>query len=178
MVHPEKLTKRIILSQTNSIFDPLGLIAPFTIKAKFLMKNLWMQKLDWDDEIKGLDRSNILSFLQEMLDVEDLVFKRYLKPERAVGNPVLVTFSDASKDAFGACSYLRWRLEDNTYSSVLVASKNRVSPLKVLSIVRLELCGAVIAKRLSQFVEQEMRFNIHKLYFFVDSEIVRSMITK
>ena len=96
---PEILTKRMILSQMNSIFDPLGLIAPFTIKAKFLMKNLWKQKLGWDDKILGVDKINIVSFLNEMPEVENISFKRCLKPEGAVGNPVLVTFSDASNDA-------------------------------------------------------------------------------
>jgi len=35
------ITKRIILSQVNSIYDPLGLAGPFTIRAKILMRQLW-----------------------------------------------------------------------------------------------------------------------------------------
>ena len=34
-------TKRIILSQVNSIYDPLGLAGPFTVRAKILMRELW-----------------------------------------------------------------------------------------------------------------------------------------
>ncbi|XP_068713032.1 uncharacterized protein [Montipora foliosa] len=34
-------TKRIILSQVNSIYDPLGLTGPFTVRAKILMRELW-----------------------------------------------------------------------------------------------------------------------------------------
>ena len=33
-------TKRIILSQVNSIYDPLGLTGPFTVRAKILMRKL------------------------------------------------------------------------------------------------------------------------------------------
>ena len=91
---------------------------------------------------------------------------------------IFITFSDASTEVFGACTYLRWELEDKSFKTVLVAAKNRVAPLKTLTIVRLELCAAVIAKRLAQFVEEETRFKIRKRYFFVDSQVVKSMINK
>lgn len=174
----DNLTKRKVLSEVNSIFDPLGLITPFTVKAKILMKNLWKQKLEWDDELQGLARENFCLFLTEMVEMQDVMFKRCLKPEHAVDDPILITFSDASNEALGACCYLRWKLDDNSYWSTLIAAKNRVAPMKVLSIVRLELCAAVIAKRLAQFIQQELRFKIQKRYFFIDSQIVRSMIAK
>ena len=46
-----KLTKRSILSQVNGIYDPLELVAPFTIKAKIMLRKLWLhkEKLDWDN---------------------------------------------------------------------------------------------------------------------------------
>ncbi|XP_068756184.1 uncharacterized protein [Montipora capricornis] len=46
-------TKRIILSQVNSIYDPLGLTGPFTVRAKILMRELWgiENKLGWDDAV-------------------------------------------------------------------------------------------------------------------------------
>ena len=45
------LTKRIILSQVNSVYDPLGLASPLTVRAKILMRRLWLHnpKLEWDD---------------------------------------------------------------------------------------------------------------------------------
>ena len=50
---PEVLTKRMILSQVNSIYDPLGLAGPYTVRAKILMRKLWTYEteLDWDDPI-------------------------------------------------------------------------------------------------------------------------------
>ncbi|XP_058816992.1 uncharacterized protein LOC131680288 [Topomyia yanbarensis] len=42
-------TKRIILSQIASLFDPLGLLAPIIIKAKLVMQRLWELKVDWDE---------------------------------------------------------------------------------------------------------------------------------
>ena len=42
----------------------------------------------------------------------------------------------------------------------------------------LELCGAVLGKRLACFIEEESRYNIKKKYFIVDSQVVQSMIRK
>jgi hypothetical protein len=59
-------------------------------------------------------------------------------------------FSDASKDAYiyAACAYLVCRYEGNIPTSVLIASKSRVAPVKSITIPRLELMGAVISTRL------------------------------
>lgn len=174
----EVLTKRIVLSKVNSIYDPTGSITPFTITAKILMKRLWQKGLDWDDELKGEEKRKFQEFFISMFDLEDISFDRCIKPDNPVGKPVLVTFCDASNEAFGACSYIRWELEDGTYMAYLVASKSRVSPTIVLSIVRLELCAAVLGARLANFIEREMTFQFEKLLFIVDSQIVRCMINR
>ena len=59
-----------------------------------------------------------------------------------------------------------------------MASTSRLSPMKVQSIVSLEICGAVLGKRLAKSIQNETRFEIKKKYFIVDSEIVRSIIQK
>ncbi|GFY45734.1 uncharacterized protein TNIN_416511 [Trichonephila inaurata madagascariensis] len=33
------------------IFDPLGLITPFTIRFKCLFQEIWQKKLAWDEEL-------------------------------------------------------------------------------------------------------------------------------
>lgn len=54
----DALTKRKILSQVNSIYDPLGLAGSVTVKAKILMRQLWISDLtlDWDDPIPSITR--------------------------------------------------------------------------------------------------------------------------
>ena len=90
----------------------------------------------------------------------------------------MVTFSDASEKAYGSCSYVRWELVNGSFSSTLLCAKGRVAPTKKISIVRLELCAAVTAKRLFAFIEEESRFEFLKVIFVVDSKIVQSMIQK
>ena len=46
-------TKRGILRMAASIYDPLGLASPFTLRARMLIQKLWVLKLDWDSELSG-----------------------------------------------------------------------------------------------------------------------------
>ena len=46
-----QFTKRNVLKKTASLFDSLGLIAPFVVKAKFYLQQAWLESLDWDDEL-------------------------------------------------------------------------------------------------------------------------------
>ena len=54
-VVPKQLapTKRGFRNQTSTIFDPLGLVAPFVLKAKFILQELWRLGFDWDKTVSG-----------------------------------------------------------------------------------------------------------------------------
>ena len=43
-------TKRAILSFKASIFDPLGILTPFTLEPKLLIQELWSREIDWDEK--------------------------------------------------------------------------------------------------------------------------------
>ena len=45
------LTKRTILSQAARIYDPLGAVAGFLIRAKIGMQKLWLAGLQWDEKL-------------------------------------------------------------------------------------------------------------------------------
>ena len=58
---PTKLSKRMILSRINSIQDPIGLAGPFTVRAKIMMRKLWMSEaewLNWDDPVSDEYRAD------------------------------------------------------------------------------------------------------------------------
>ena len=48
---PNVLTRRIVLEQVMKIYDPLGLISPFTLMAKIYLRETWSRKLGWDDPL-------------------------------------------------------------------------------------------------------------------------------
>ena len=68
---PQQLTKRIIMSQITSVYDPLGLAGPFTVRAKILLRRLWgtEPKLDWDDPIPEQNQQNWSIFFTNLRDM-------------------------------------------------------------------------------------------------------------
>ena len=177
---PASLTRRQALSQLNSIFDPLGLATPFTVKAKVLMRRTWEANRadDWDESLPPSLLAEWITIFEELFEMKNVSFPRCIKPKNAVGNPQLVVFSDASKEAFGACAYAVWELEDGSHASNLILAKSRLAPKRQISIVRLELCGLLLAVRIKCFLFEHSRLNFDSVKFIVDSEIVRAMTQK
>ena len=46
-----RISKRVILSEIAQLYEPLGFISPVIIKGKILLQQLWLEKLDWDDQL-------------------------------------------------------------------------------------------------------------------------------
>jgi hypothetical protein len=46
-------TKRSLLKISAKIFDPLGLLSPFTIQWKVLFQLMCNENIEWDDELSG-----------------------------------------------------------------------------------------------------------------------------
>ncbi|KAK4316629.1 hypothetical protein Pmani_012229 [Petrolisthes manimaculis] len=180
---PVRLTKRMLLRQVASIYDPLGLITPFTLRIKLLMRELVMntdseERLGWDDTVNFCTYNKWKSLFKEMFAIESLKFSRCIKPRNAVGNPELIIFADASTKAYGAVAYARWKQSDGTNSSSLIASKSKLAPTRQITVPRLELCAALLACRLRKFIEEEMEWSFDSIIHMTDSEIVRAQIQK
>ena len=46
------ITQRTVLSFISSVFDPFGLVAPYTVRARLLLKGMWkISGQNWDDEL-------------------------------------------------------------------------------------------------------------------------------
>ena len=154
----DKITKRMLMSVVMKIFDPLGLLAPFTVRLKLLMRQVWSleKKLQWDDLLPDKLQSEFHRIVQELQHVDKISISRSITPLDSCGSPTLIIFSDGSNDAFGAVAYARWQLKSGGFKVAIIAAKTRMAPLKTIDIVRLELCGAVLSSRLRATVEKEL----------------------
>ena len=49
------VTKRAVLKMSAKIFDPVGLLTPFTINVKILFQSLCVERVNWDKRSEGED---------------------------------------------------------------------------------------------------------------------------
>ena len=142
-----KLTRRVLLSNVARIFDPAGCLSPIILKAKLLMRESWCGAVKgWDDELPEDLVKRWTDFLSSLLMLREVEFPRSLWPaEEVIGLPILVIFSDGSMLAYGAVAYIQWQLASGGYWTQLIMAKCKVGPKLVISILKMELDGAVVA---------------------------------
>ena len=175
---PSTLTRRIVLEQVMGIYDPLGILAPFLLQAKILLRETWSEKLDWDDPLPSRMTENWKQFFIDLYELDSVAYQRCLRPSGAVGDPELVILSDGSELAYGCAAYVRWTLEDGTFWCRLVMGKCRIAPVNRVSIPQMELNGAVLSKRIRQVITKECRYSFSNILHLIDSETVLKMIHK
>ena len=65
----------MILSQINSIYDPLGLAGPFTVRAKIMKRKQWVcgpERLDWDDLVSDECRADWNTFFSDLFGMNKI----------------------------------------------------------------------------------------------------------
>ncbi|KAL0881752.1 hypothetical protein ABMA27_001541 [Loxostege sticticalis] len=168
------ITKRTILSIVSQIFDPLGLINPCILVAKVILQKLWSSKYDWDEDLPSDICDMWSTFLNSLNHIKIIKIPRYVLCDL----PFLIElhiFSDASMQAYSACVYLK-SVSNKQVSVHLIAAKSRVSPIKPMTMPRLELCGALLATRLTDKVKSSFRLKIDSYTYWCDSTIVLGWI--
>jgi len=71
------MTKRSLLSLASRMFDPMGLISPFTVRAKILFQELWRRGLEWDDPLDRDIEQEWSSWKSELLQLKDVTIPRW-----------------------------------------------------------------------------------------------------
>lgn len=86
-------------------------------------------------------------------------------------------FCDASKVSYAACVFLRSQ-KGNTVVVKLAMAKARISPMKQVTIPRLELLAAVLGSRLYLEVFKALDNQNLETYFWTDSQVTLTWIKK
>ena len=62
-------TKRKVASLAAKIYDPIGLIAPFSVRSKLIIQSLWTKGVGWDEEIPMEVSSKWNQWVQELSEL-------------------------------------------------------------------------------------------------------------
>jgi len=172
------LTRRGILSTVSSIYDPLGLVAPFLLRGKRILQLLCKEGLDWDEPIPDDLRSEWEMWRSELPLLEQMKIQRCFEPHDFKDRKTveLHHFADASTEGYGQCSYLRLVDTSDRVHCSLVFGKARVAPLKPVTIPRLELTAALVSARVSETLTRELEYDTIDEIFWTDSQVVLGYI--
>ena len=93
-------------STTRMLFDPMGFLAPYVIRAKILLQEMWTSGLDWDDPLYPIasQARQAKKGFEEFAELSDVQVLRCLQLNSDFETVSLHTFTDASGDAYGAAT--------------------------------------------------------------------------
>ncbi|KAK7898591.1 hypothetical protein WMY93_019444 [Mugilogobius chulae] len=175
---PKPFTRRGVLSTVNSIFDPLGLLAPVTTSGRALLRELTADLPDWDTPLSEEKHDKWENWRKSLQDLKQLhVPRTYTNMSLSnVEHKELIVFSDASVKAIGAVAYLKTVQNNGNTEVGFVMAKGRLAPRSEPTIPRLELCGAVLAVELADLIQEELDVQFDEVKFYSDSKVVLGYI--
>ena len=93
-------TKRLILRLSATVYDPTGLICPFTVRARSILQDLWRNKnVNWDTPIPEEDSKKWNKWLEELFTLATLIkIPRFLEFQ-SERNCKIHVFVDSSSKA-------------------------------------------------------------------------------
>ncbi|XP_060596551.1 uncharacterized protein LOC132750565 [Ruditapes philippinarum] len=172
------VTRRGVLSMINSIYDPLGFIAPITITGKILLREAISSGLDWD---VPLSTDHVTKWQEWRESVEKLqtisIPRMFTQFSYSLATGVSVSiYSDASEKAIASVSYLNLTDSEGCVHSGFLLGKAKLAPMKGHSIPRLELCAAVLSTEIAEIVSVQLDIPLSEMIFYTDSKVVLGYI--
>ncbi|KAL8598023.1 hypothetical protein ACOMHN_011448 [Nucella lapillus] len=168
------LTKRGILSTVASIFDPLGLISPITLKGRMILQEACRSDLGWDQTLPARLVERWSEWLCDIGALSTICIPRYYFSGSVLPWHLVEFhhFADASTVGYGECSYLRILDDKGKPYCAVVMAKSKVAPIRPVTVPRLELQAAVLSVKIAQFLQEEFEGLNAQHHFWSDSKIV------
>ena len=155
------------------VYDPMGILSPWTVCFKLLFQDICAARLDWNDQLEEellLKWKMLLSRMQEpLLHIPRCYFHNVEEPYACE----FIGFCDASQRAYAAVVFMKVGSASKC-AIRFVASRTRVAPLNSLTIPRLELLAALLLacllSNIMQALQPEQKFD--KTSCYTDLKIV------
>ena len=143
-----------MLSIVSSIYEPLGLVSPFSLEGRRIIQMLRHSQSAWDDPLHEGIQEKWAKWKCNLNIFKDIRLSRCYKPEGfgQVVSSSLHHFSDVSEIGYGQVVYMRLVNAIRKIPCNLVIAKSRVAPIKYTSITRLELAVAVLLTKVSAII--------------------------
>ena len=141
-----------------------------------LLQDLWKLKYDWDVPLPADFQETWTQIARDLSSITAVRFSRKILPSRdnkMTGNNndfFLHIYVESSIKAYGASAYIC-----NDDNSKLVMAKNRVAPLKSLTLPQLEIMAVLTGARLVKHLQESLPAT--EITFWSDSQLVRHWLS-
>lgn len=173
-IQNKPLTRRGVLSMMSTIYDPLGILAPLILPVKQILQELCRTKHAWDDSMPEALALQWHQWVTSLHHLASFEVNRCVKPSNfgETASAQLHHFADASEKGYGTVTYMVSKNHKNQTHSAFIIGKARVTPLKPVTIPRLELTAASMAAKMDTMMRAELDQSLEESVFWTDSTLV------
>ena len=170
-----KVTQRLVLGLVAKVFDPIGLVAPFTVTARLLLKDIWrLSGQKWDNRLPIEMMNTFKVWSSDLPNLSNLTIPRSFF-SGAFDQLELHVFGDSSQDVFSSVTFHRAKVKSGSSERTEIAfvlEKARVAPMKCLTVPKLELQAALLATRLEVDITKALTIPLSRVFMWTDSTTV------
>jgi len=179
-------TKRVVAKGVASVYDPLGILGPWVITGKLLLRDIWSHQQEealkknenssakkwWDVKVPQEFSKRFEKWANQVSLVTEMEIPRCLTTTQPPVEMQMHAFCDASLHAMCCVLYLVGRYKRTTISR-FICSKTRTAPLRGLTLPRAELVAALMGARLVKNVKEYFHHesNTIQAYYWTDSTV-------
>lgn len=180
-VNKRPKTKRQLLSEIATLYDPIGCLAPMIVKAKILMQDVWQlkknddKKYNWDDKLPKNIINEWMKFKTHAIEVNKIKIPRWLSTTANI-KIQLHGFCDASMKAISACVYVRCVNQNDQITTTLLIAKTKNASKIQQTIPKLELCAATLLTQIVLNIKNSGKMEIEKIFLWSDAKVVLAWI--
>ena len=165
-------TKRMVWRFVHKLYDPLGLIAPYTLQSKILANEVAKTVKGWDSRVPPELSQRISTWMEDFIHLKDFRVPRCTEVDKPLWKK-LVGFCDASGKGVAVCVYVVSSDGKQTVSHLIKANTHVPKEHLRSNIPRLELIGAtMLAQLMTEVRKSYTEVPVEHIYYFTDSEVV------
>ncbi|GBO14212.1 hypothetical protein AVEN_130879-1 [Araneus ventricosus] len=147
---------------------------PRIVIGKFLFQDTWLSGVQWDESLSPNIAKQWNKWISELSSLNHIGIPIWISL-LPTSDYSLHIFCDSSERAFGSVLYIRFQ-EGKTTKVQLLCSRNILSPLKRITLLRIELMTCLIGARLLNNICSSSSLDLNAATLWTDSTVALSWI--